>query len=138
MDRAEVLAALAGALPPDALIVDPDIARSLSHDEAEWAPVGEPLGLIRATSSDQVAAGVRICARFGVPVTARGAGTALSGGANAIDGGMIIALDRLNEIRLIDPLERLAVVQADVINDALRAAAAEQGLWYPPDPASSP
>jgi glycolate oxidase len=73
-----------------------------------------------------------------VPVTARGAGTGLSGGANAIDGGVIIALDRLNQIRLIDPLERLAVVQAGVINDELRATAAEQGLWYPPDPASSP
>ena len=138
MDRAEVLAALAAALPSDALIVDQDVTRSLSHDEAEWAPVGEPLALVRATSSDQVAATVRICASFGVPVTARGAGTGLSGGANAIDGGVIIALDRLNEIRLIDPLERLAVVQAGVINDELRAAAAQQGLWYPPDPASSP
>ena len=47
MDRAEVLEALAGALPSDALIVDPDIIRSLSHDEAEWAPVGEPLGLTK-------------------------------------------------------------------------------------------
>jgi hypothetical protein len=66
MDRAEVLEALAGALPSDALIVDPDIIRSLSHDEAEWAPVGEPLGLIRATSSDQVAASVP-----GSPVNSR-------------------------------------------------------------------
>ena len=138
MDRAEVLAALAAALPSDALIVDRDVTRGLSHDEAEWAPVGEPLALVRATSSDQVAATVRICASFGVAVTARGAGTGLSGGANAIDDGVIIALDRLNEIRLIDPLERLAVVQAGVINDELRAAAAQQGLWYPPDPASSP
>jgi glycolate oxidase len=72
----------------------------------------EPLALIRARSSDQVAATVRVCARSGVPVTARGAGTGLSGGANAIDGGVIIALYRLNEIRLIDSLERLAVVQA--------------------------
>ena len=51
---------------------------------------------------------------------ARGAGTGLSGGANAINGGVIIALDRLNQIRRIDPLERLAVVQAGVINDELR------------------
>ena len=138
MDSAEIHTALAAALPSDALIMDPEIIRSLSHDEAEWAPVGEPLALVRATSSDHVAASVRICARFGVPVTARGAGTGLSGGANAIDGGVIIALDRLNQIRLIDPLERLAVVQAGVINDELRATAAEQGLWYPPDPASSP
>ena len=129
MNSAEVLAALAAAVPSDALIVDRDVTGSLSHDEAEWAPVGEPLALIRATSSNHVAAAVRICARFGVPVTARGAGTGLSGGANAIEGGVIIALDRLNEIRLIDPLERLAVVQAGVINDDLRAAAAEQGLW---------
>jgi glycolate oxidase len=138
MDPGEVLATLASVLPSDALIVDRDITRSLSHDEAVWAPVGEPLALVRATSSDQVATTVRICARFGVPVTARGGGTGLSGGANAIDGGVVIALDRLNEVRLIDPLERLAVVQAGVINDELRAAAAEQGLWYPPDPASSP
>ena len=138
MTSTEVLAELTATLPSDAVIVDRDVTRSLSHDEAEWAPVGEPLALIRATSSDHVAAVVRICARFGVPVTARGAGTGLSGGANAIEGGVIIALDRLNQIRLIDPLERLAVVQAGVINDELRATAAEQGLWYPPDPASSP
>jgi glycolate oxidase len=138
MDGAEVVAALAAALPSEALIVDRDVTRSLSHDEAEWAPVGEPLALVRATSSDHVAAAVRVCAKFGVPVTARGAGTGLSGGANAIDGGVIIALDRLDRILKIDPLERLAVVQAGVINDELRAAAAEQSLWYPPDPASSP
>jgi glycolate dehydrogenase FAD-linked subunit len=138
MDGAEVVAALAAALPSDTLIVDRDVTRSLSHDEAEWAPVGEPLALVRATSSDHVAAAVRVCAKFGVPVTARGAGTGLSGGANAIDGGVIIALDRLDRILKIDPLERLAVVQAGVINDELRAAAAEQSLWYPPDPASSP
>jgi glycolate oxidase len=138
MDGAEVLTALSAALPPDALIVDRDVTQSLSHDEAEWAPVGEPLALIRATSADQVAATVRTCARFGVPVTARGAGTGLSGGANAVNGGVIIALDRLDQIRRIDPLERLAIVQAGVINDQLRTAAGEQGLWYPPDPASSP
>jgi glycolate oxidase len=68
MNSAEVLAALAAALPSEALIVDRDVTQSLSHDEAEWAPVGEPLALIRAASSDQVATTVRICASFGVPV----------------------------------------------------------------------
>ena len=132
MNSAEVLTELTAALPSDALIVDRDVTRSLSHDEAEWAPVGEPIALIRATSSDHVAAAVRICDRFGVPVTARGAGTGLSGGAHAIEGGVIIALDRLNQIRLIDPLERLAVVQAGVINGELRATAAEQGSGIRP------
>src|SRR4029453_14820673 len=138
MDSGEVLAALAAAVPPEALIIDRDVTRSLSHDEAEWAPVGEPLALIRATSRGQVAPKGRTCARFGVPVTARGAGTGLSGGANAIDGGVIIALDRLNQIRLIDPLERLAVVQAGVINDERPPPPARAGPREPPDPASSP
>jgi glycolate oxidase len=138
MGGAEVVAALAAALPSGVLIRDPDIIRGLSHDDAEWAPFGVPLALVRSTSSTDVAAAVRICAGFNVPVTARGAGTGLSGGANAIDGGVIIALDRLNRITAIDSLERLAVVQAGVINDDLRTAAATYGLWYPPDPASSP
>lgn len=126
MSNAEVLAGLTAALPSDARIVNRDVTRSLSRDEAEWARIGEPLALIRATSSDHVAAAVRICDGFGVQVTARRTGTGLSGRADAIDGGVIIALDRLNQIRLIDPLERLAVVQAGVINDELRAIAAEQ------------
>jgi glycolate oxidase len=138
MSSAEVLAALAEALPAAALVRDPDIIRGSSHDDAEWAPIGTPVALVRASSRTEVAATVRICAEFGVPVTARGAGTGLSGGANAIEGGVIIALDRLSRISAIDPLERLAVVQAGVINDDLRTVAAPYGLWYPPDPASSP
>ena len=51
---------------------------------------------------------------------------------------MIISFERMNAILRIDPVERLAVVQPGVINDDLRAAAAAHGLWYPPDPASSP
>ena len=68
----------------------------------------------------------------------RGAGTGLSGGANAIDGSVIIGFERMNAIASIDPVERLAVVQPGVVNDDLRAAVADHGLWYPPDPASSP
>ena len=68
----------------------------------------------------------------------RGAGTGLSGGANAIDGSVIISFERMDAILRDRPGERLAVVQPGVINDDLRAAAAEHGLWYPPDPASSP
>jgi hypothetical protein len=92
------------------------------------------LALVRATSSDQVAATVRICARFGCrslrAVLARACPVAPmpSTAASSRSTG--------STIRLIDPLERLAVVQAGVINDELRAAAAEQGLWYPPDPHS--
>src|SRR5690606_9275660 len=77
-------------------------------------------------------------AAHGVPVVARGAGTGLSGGANAVAGGVVLSLESMNRIRRIDVTERLAVVEPGVVNDHLRAAAAEHGLWYAPDPASSP
>jgi glycolate oxidase len=94
--------------------------------------------VVRPRDSEEVAAAVRACARLRVPVVARGAGTGLSGGANAVDGCVLLSLEGMREIVRIDAAERLAVVQPGVVNDDLRAAAAAQGLWYPPDPASSP
>jgi glycolate oxidase len=138
MSTREVVDELADLLPADVLVRDPDVLAAHSHDEAEWAPHGRPALLVRARTAEQVQTVVRHCARTGVPVVARGAGTGLSGGANAIEGGVVVALDRMRAIREINPLERLAVVEPGVVNDDLRAACAEQGLWYPPDPASSP
>ena len=97
-----------------------------------------PLAVVRPTTAAQVQAVVRLCVEHRVPVVARGAGTGLSGGANALDGSVVVSFERMDRILAIDPVERLAVVQPGVINDQLRAACAEHGLWYPPDPASSP
>ncbi len=134
----EFLESLAARLSGGALVTDPAVIAGLDHDEAEWAPVGRVLAVVRAANRDDVVETVRACVTHGVPVTARGAGTGLSGGANGIAGGIVLALDRLNRIVTIDPLERLAVVGPGVVNDDLRTAAAAYGLWYPPDPASSP
>lgn len=136
--KADVLGDIAAQIADERILRDPDVVSGLSHDEAEWAPVGVPLAVVRAESSADVQEVVRACHRHRVPVVARGAGTGLSGGANAVDGCVVVALDRMDRIVEIDPLERLAVVQPGVVNDDLRAAVAEHGLWYPPDPASSP
>ncbi|SMY05073.1 glycolate oxidase [Brevibacterium sp. 239c] len=125
-------------LPDADLITDPDILQSLSCDEAEWAPTGRALAALRARSTEEVAAAVRVCAANGVPIVARGAGTGLSGGSNAVDDCLIIDLSRMNAIIEIDAENHLAVVQPGVVNDDLTAAVAEHGLWYPPDPASAP
>ncbi|MBN9102661.1 MAG: FAD-binding protein [Pseudonocardia sp.] len=125
-------------LPTDRVITDPDVMASYSHDEAEWAEHGAPLAVVRPTSTAEVAAVVRTCAQRGIPIVPRGAGTGLSGGANAVDGGVVLSLERMREIVEINGAERLAVVQPGVVNDVLRAEAAKEGLWYPPDPASSP
>ena len=81
---------------------------------------------------------VAACAELGIPVVTRGAGTGLSGGANAVDGCVVLDLSKMNRILEIDADNMIAVVQPGVINDDLKAAVAEHGLWYPPDPASAP
>lgn len=132
------LAEITRAVPVDRVVVNPDSMLALSHDEAELAPAGVPLCVVRAKTTAEIQQVVTICAHHLIPVVARGAGTGLSGGANAIDGCVVLSLELMNQVIEINPLERLAVVQPGVINDALRAAVADVGLWYPPDPASSP
>ncbi|WP_372492125.1 FAD-binding oxidoreductase [Kineosporia corallincola] len=132
------ITALERALPGSKLIVDGDVLASLSHDDAEWAPVGRPLAALRATSTDEVSRAVAACAELAVPVVSRGAGTGLSGGANAVDGCLVLDLSQMNRVLEIDADNMICVVQPGVVNDDLKAAVAEHGLWYPPDPASAP
>ncbi|MQA01698.1 MAG: FAD-binding protein [Streptosporangiales bacterium] len=125
-------------VPPDRVVTDPDLLRSYEHDEAEWAPHGAPLAVVRPTNTAEVQATVRYCVDHRVPLVTRGAGTGLSGGANATDGCVVLSTERMTDIVEIDTAERLAVVQPGVVNDDLRARSAKDGLWYPPDPASAP
>ncbi|GAA3371410.1 hypothetical protein GCM10017744_099040 [Streptomyces antimycoticus] len=125
-------------LPDGRMVEDPGVATGFVHDEAEWAPYGTPLVVVRPRTALEVRAVVRACVRHGVPLVTRGAGTGLSGGANAVEGCVVLSTEAMDTIHEIDPVERLAVVGPGVVNDDLRAACAEQGLWYPPDPASAP
>jgi glycolate oxidase len=125
------------ALPGVRFVVDADVLTSLAHDDAEWAAVGRPIAAVRATSTSEVQQVVAVCAQFGVPLVTRGAGTGLSGGANAVDGCIVLDLSKMNRILEIDVDNLIAVVEPGVINDDLKAAVAEHGLWYPPDPASA-
>jgi glycolate oxidase len=131
-------AALAAALPADRLVTDPDVLASYAHDDAEWAPWELPAALVRARTAEEVQTVVRLCIEHRTPVVPRGAGTGLSGGANAIAGSVVVSLERMDAVLEVDELERYAVVQPGVVNDHLRAHVAGFGLWYPPDPASSP
>ncbi|MFD7735709.1 FAD-binding oxidoreductase [Kitasatospora phosalacinea] len=125
-------------LPPGRVITDPGRRSSFVHDEATGAPFGLPAAVVQPRETAEVAAVVAYCAERGLPVVARGAGTGLSGGANAIEDCVVVSFAAMDRIVRIDPDERLAVVQPGVVNDDLRAACAEHGLWYPPDPASAP
>jgi glycolate oxidase len=129
---------LAARLPADRLVRDPDVVEGFAHDEAEWAPYAQPAVVVRPHTAEEVQVVVRACLEHRTSLVTRGAGTGLSGGANAVGGCVVLVTDRLTAIKEIDERERYAVVEPGVVNDDLRAACAERGLWYPPDPASSP
>ncbi len=120
------------------LITDPDVLASFSRDHASpaFAPAGTPLAMVRPRDTAEVQAAVGAAGRHGVPIVPRGAGYGLSGGANAIDGCLIVCLDQMDRLLEIDPDSQIARVEPGLVNAHLREAAADAGLFYAPDPAS--
>ncbi len=117
-------------------ITDPDLLATFRRDEADLTTSGTPLALLRPGSTQEVVDAVRWAARHGVPIVPQGARTGLAGGANAIDGCLLLSMVNMNRILEIDRPNRIAVVQPGVINAALNRELAKQGLRYPPDPGS--
>ncbi len=97
---------------------------------------GKPEIVVMPANSEEVAAIVKIAARYSVPVVPRGAGTGLSGGAIPIYGGIVIVFTRMNRILEIDYENLRAVVQPGLVNLHLSTALTPQGFYYVPDPSS--
>ncbi len=95
-----------------------------------------PQIVVLPETAEEVAAAVRIARRFDVPVTPRGAGTGISGGALAATGGVVIALTRMRRILEVDSENRIAIVEPGVVNLDLSKSVAKYGLYYAPDPSS--
>jgi glycolate oxidase len=129
------LTELAAVLPDGALVDDAARMDKYRWDRALDPDAGLPLAVVRATSVADVQAAVRFAAQHGIGVIPRGAGSGLSGGATAQDGCLVISTERMVAIE-IDPLTRTATVEPGAMNAEVKAAAAEHGLWYPPDPSS--
>src|SRR5207253_8208179 len=135
MDQlAETLRAVVGH---DAVLSEPD---ELLVYECDGLPQHKhaPRAVVFPESTEATAEVMRTLARFGVPFTPRGAGTGLSGGALALNQGVVIELARMRRILKIDPGNRLAVVQTGVVNAYVSRAVAHLGLHYVPDPSSQP
>jgi glycolate oxidase len=133
---ADLIAELSAALPAGAVLTDPDRLRSHQRDEAGLCPAGSPVAVVRPQDTAQVAAAVRIAAAHRVPVVPQGARTGLAGGANAVDGSLVLSLTTMDQILEVDPVNRIAVVQPGVVNATLARAVAAHGLRFPPDPGS--
>jgi glycolate oxidase len=97
---------------------------------------GRPTAVVLPDSVEQVAAVVRLARAAGLPLIARGAGTGLSGGALATEGGILMPLTRMKRILEIDTENRIAVVEPGLVNLQLSLALEKFGLFYAPDPSS--
>ncbi len=126
---------LRAALPCAALVTDPDVVASYRQDWARDPDAGTALAVVRATCTEDVQAVLRWASAHHVPVVPRGAGSGLSGGSTAVDNGIVLSLERMRAI-IVDAAMRVAVAQPGALNVEVKQAAAEHGLWYPPDPSS--
>jgi glycolate oxidase len=137
MQSQDFLACLAEIYPPERLLSQP--AQLVPYEsDALTAYKTRPRAVVIPETQDEVIETVRLCHRFQVPFVPRGSGTSLSGGSLPLEDGIVIALNRLNHILRLDPLERIAVVEPGVANLAVSQAAAPYGLYYAPDPSSQP
>jgi len=134
--RTRLIQACQAIVGDDGVISTADELRVYECDALTTRHKAMPELVVLPTTTDQVAAIVRLCAAEGVPVVPRGAGTGLSGGAIPSAGGVLVALTRMTRIREIDPPNRTATVEAGCINLAISRAVMPHGFFFAPDPAS--
>jgi glycolate oxidase len=126
---------LLAALGDDVVVTDPDRMAGYRWDRANDPGAGVPLAVVRAGSTEDVQVAVRFAAEHGLAVVPRGAGSGLSGGSSAVEGCLVVSTERMTRVE-VDPVTRTVVAEPGAMNAQVKAAAAEHGLWYPPDPSS--
>ncbi|OBG71866.1 FAD-linked oxidase [Mycobacterium sp. E3298] len=132
---ADLLAELIAGLPDGMVVTDPTVTEGYRQDRAFDPSAGKPLAVVRPRRTEDVQTVLRWACGHGIPVVTRGAGSGLSGGATALDNGIVLSTEKMRDIT-VDPVTRTAVCQPGLFNAEVKKAAAEHGLWYPPDPSS--
>jgi glycolate oxidase len=117
------------------VFVDEESLDHYSHDETEKLKY-LPDVVIKPRTAEEISKILTLCNKHKIPVTPRGAGTGLSGGALPNLGGVLISTERLNAILDIDERNLQVTTEPGVITEVLQNAVKEKGLFYPPDPAS--
>ncbi|WP_245798396.1 FAD-binding oxidoreductase [Cnuella takakiae] len=132
MEQLETFRQIVGA---QYVFVDEEVLYNYSHDETEHLSF-LPDVVIKPRTPEEISAIMKICNRYGIPVTPRGGGTGLSGGALPHLGGVLLSMERLNTILEIDERNLQVTTEPGVITEVLQDAVKEKGLFYPPDPSS--
>jgi glycolate oxidase len=128
---AEIVDLLTDVVGAGNVLAGDAVSADYGHDEALTATASVPLAVVRPASTDEVSAVLRIAGELHIPVTARGSGTGLSGGAISPADGILMSFERMNAILEIDVDNHVAVVQPGVTLDELNRVAADYGLVYP-------
>lgn len=117
------------------VFTDEESKTNYGHDETEHL-LYPPEVVIKPRTAEEISAITKICNQGKVPVTPRGAGTGLSGGAIPHLGGVLLSTERMNSILQIDEQNLQVITEPGVITEVLQNAVKEKGLFYPPDPSS--
>jgi glycolate oxidase len=133
----DIGAELAAVVGTSHVLAGDAIGEDYTHDEALSTAWVRPAYVVRPATTDDVATIVAIAARHGVPLTARGSGTGLSGACIPSPDGVLLSFERMNRILEIDEANHVAVVEAGVTLDELDKATAAVGLVYPVFPGES-
>ena len=131
----ELLLAIKAIVGGDSVITQHGGMEKYSHDETEDLTF-YPDVVIKPKSAEEISALMKLCNQHQIPVTPRGAGTGLSGGALPVKGGVLLSMERFNQILNIDEENLQATVEPGVITEVFMDTVAEKGLLYPVDPAS--
>ncbi|MCZ6559842.1 MAG: FAD-binding oxidoreductase, partial [Gammaproteobacteria bacterium] len=117
------------------ILTDPADCWAYGYDNSRGQ--GLPAAVALPESTDEVAAIMAACAEHRVPVGPRGRGTGTTGAAIPPPGGLALSLERMNRILRVDADNRVAVVEAGVINQDLQECLQPDGFFWPPDPTSA-
>ena len=122
------------AIAPGRVFTNGDINEDYTHDEMPIYGKATPEAVVEAVSTEEIAAVMKLCNENHIPVTPRGAGTGLVGGAVPVCGGVLLVTTRMNKILAYDEENFTVTVQPGVLLNTLAEDAATRGLLYPPDP----
>ncbi|GAB1482620.1 FAD-linked oxidase C-terminal domain-containing protein [Treponema sp.] len=129
--NAEVVSELKAIVGSKAVLVDEEKIQAYSHDETSAEEYGHmPEVVILPATSLEVAAIVKLANRYRIPITPRGAGSGLSGGAIPSFGGILVSLERMNKVIELDIDNMVIVVEAGMVTNDLANLVQEKGLFF--------
>lgn len=133
--NAHIVDALRKIMGEGNVLVSAEDMEPYTHDEVVGLRA-DPEVVVRAVNAEQVSQIFKLAQREQIPVTPRGAGWGLSGGAVPVCGGIVLSLEKMNRILEIDKENLMITVEPGVITGNIHRAVEAEGLFYPPDPAS--